>query len=211
MDPAFPLTWHLKKETAGGGPLSISVSHNVDLARFLIGEIDSVWPKREPSSRSVLPGAGAAPLRKNVSRNGRCHDRRRGLPAAQLPKRALGTSDVTRFAGGAANYNYFEVYGSKGACLESGRLNNSSTWIYRPYECRGSINIMVTRRTIRTPANGGRAVTSSVMRRPLSTRPPTLDRPGQGTTSPRTSTTGPRSSPSRSGRKIRQGRENAQR
>ena len=43
MDENFPLTWHLKAETAGGGPLFDLASHNLDLARFLVGEIESVY------------------------------------------------------------------------------------------------------------------------------------------------------------------------
>jgi len=30
-------------------------------------------------------------------------------------KRAIGSCDVSRFAGGRRNYNYFEIYGSKGS------------------------------------------------------------------------------------------------
>ena len=42
VDPNFPLTWHLRKETAGSGPHADLNSHLVDLARFLVGEISQV-------------------------------------------------------------------------------------------------------------------------------------------------------------------------
>ncbi|MGB3193799.1 MAG: Gfo/Idh/MocA family oxidoreductase [Phycisphaerae bacterium] len=42
VDPDFPLTWHLRKETAGSGAQSGINSHSVDLARYLVGEIKSV-------------------------------------------------------------------------------------------------------------------------------------------------------------------------
>ncbi len=42
IDPQFPLTWRLRKETAGSGALSDLGSHSLDLARFLVGEIAEV-------------------------------------------------------------------------------------------------------------------------------------------------------------------------
>ena len=42
IDPNFPLTWHLQKKFAGAGPHYDLNSHSVDLARYLIGEIDTV-------------------------------------------------------------------------------------------------------------------------------------------------------------------------
>ena len=39
VDPNFPLTWHLQKETAGSGPQGDLNSHSVDLARYLVGDI----------------------------------------------------------------------------------------------------------------------------------------------------------------------------
>ena len=42
VDPDFPLTWHLQKETAGSGPQGDLNSHSVDLARYLVGDIKRV-------------------------------------------------------------------------------------------------------------------------------------------------------------------------
>ena len=42
VDPEFPLTWQLRKETAGSGPHGDLNSHLVDLARFLVGDITQV-------------------------------------------------------------------------------------------------------------------------------------------------------------------------
>ena len=41
-DPNFPLTWHLQKKYAGAGPHYDLNSHSVDLARYLIGEVQAV-------------------------------------------------------------------------------------------------------------------------------------------------------------------------
>lgn len=61
VDPEFPLTWHLQKETAGSGPHGDLNSHSVDLAHYLVGDIRTVscltanFIKERP-----LPGEGAA-------------------------------------------------------------------------------------------------------------------------------------------------------
>ncbi|MGI5830957.1 MAG: Gfo/Idh/MocA family protein [Thermoguttaceae bacterium] len=150
MDPAFPLTWHLKKETAGGGPLFDLGSHNVDLARFLIGEIDSVMAEeRTFIKKRPLPGAGAATFTagKNVSTEmGDVTIDDAAFLLLNFQNGALGTSDVTRFAGGRRNYNYFEVYGSKGSLVWNLERLNELLYmdLTEPYELQGFKNIMVT-------------------------------------------------------------------
>ncbi len=42
LDPAFPLTWHLRQELAGAGPHWDLNSHCVDIAHFLVVPISSV-------------------------------------------------------------------------------------------------------------------------------------------------------------------------
>ena len=42
VDPEFPLTWQLRKETARAGPQWDLNSHCVDLAHYLIGRIKTV-------------------------------------------------------------------------------------------------------------------------------------------------------------------------
>src|SRR5829696_6956012 len=42
LDPAAPMTWRLRKETGGAGPLADLGSHLVDLAHFLVGPIAEV-------------------------------------------------------------------------------------------------------------------------------------------------------------------------
>src|SRR5690606_15980057 len=61
VDPDFPLTWHLRADTAGYGVHGDLGSHSVDLARYLVGDITAVtgmmttFIKERP-----LPGTGAA-------------------------------------------------------------------------------------------------------------------------------------------------------
>ena len=66
MDENFPVTWQLKKETAGGGALYDLASHNVDLARYLVGEPVAVTAmlktfvkeRPEPGENSAVFSAG---------------------------------------------------------------------------------------------------------------------------------------------------------
>ena len=50
VDPEFPLTWRLRKETAGSGALGDLGAHIVDLAQYLVGEpLAGVSALTEPS------------------------------------------------------------------------------------------------------------------------------------------------------------------
>lgn len=121
MDPNFPLTWHLRKEIAGGGPHFDLNSHSVDLARYLIGEIKSVtamlttFIKERP-----LPGVGAATFSAGTgaaTETGRVTVDDASFMLAEFENGVLGSFEASRFALGRKNYNYFEIYGSKGSLV----------------------------------------------------------------------------------------------
>jgi predicted dehydrogenase len=122
MDPNFPLTWHLKKEFAGGGPLFDLGSHSLDLARFLVGEIESVYmEERTFISERPLPGAGAATFTAGAGASAEkgkvTIDDASFMVLGFEGKNTLGSCDTTRFAGGRRNQNTFEIYGSKGSLV----------------------------------------------------------------------------------------------
>jgi predicted dehydrogenase len=119
MDPAFPLTWHLKKETAGAGPHYDLNSHNMDLARYLVGEFKTVTALTanfiterplpdESTARTFQAGS-------SVGGKGKVTVEDAALVMAEFENGALGSFEATRFATGRKNYNSFELYGSKGA------------------------------------------------------------------------------------------------
>jgi predicted dehydrogenase len=121
MDPGFPLTWHLRKETAGAGPQYDLNSHSVDLARHLVGEIKSVMAMTaqfiherplpdETVARTFQGGAKG-------SEAGPVTVEDAAFMTVEFENGALGAFEATRFAGGRKNYNYFEIYGSKGSLL----------------------------------------------------------------------------------------------
>ena len=120
MDPNFPLTWHLNKEFAGGGPHFDLNSHSVDLARFLVGEIESVSAMmRTFVNERPVPGAGAATFTSGSGNSdsvkGKVTVDDASFMLASFENGALGSFESSRFAGGRKNYNYFEIYGSKGS------------------------------------------------------------------------------------------------
>jgi predicted dehydrogenase len=120
VDPSFPLTWHLQKETAGSGPQGDLNSHSVDLARFLIGEVKSVVgmtasfiPERP------LPSEGARTFQagSKAGGKGKVGVEDAAFMTVEFENGVLGSFEATRFAGGRKNYNTFEIYGSKGSIL----------------------------------------------------------------------------------------------
>lgn len=119
VDPAFPLTWHLRQETAGYGVHGDLGSHSVDLARYLVGDIEAVtgmmttFIKERP-----LPGAGAATFSAGSGESretGPVTVDDASFFVAEFAGGVLGSFETSRFAPGRKNYNLFEIYGSEGS------------------------------------------------------------------------------------------------
>lgn len=118
VDPSFPLTWHLKKESAGAGPQFDLNSHSVDLARYLVGEISSVMAMTAHFIKErPLPEKGAGTFKAGSagSGKGQVTVEDAAFLLAEFQNGALGSFEATRFALGRKNYNCFEIYGSKGS------------------------------------------------------------------------------------------------
>jgi predicted dehydrogenase len=97
--------WRFDKSAAGSGALGDLGAHVVDMARYLVGEIDSVaamtatfWPEREVDDAVES--------------------------AVSFENGAVGTIEATRFANGRKNAFTWEVNGSKGSlAFDLERLN----------------------------------------------------------------------------------------
>jgi predicted dehydrogenase len=150
IDPDFPLTWHLRKETAGWGPHGDLNSHSVDLARYLVGDIKSVsaMSKRFIEERP-LPDEAVAGTFKGGARGtekGKVTVEDALFMVAEFENGALGSFEATRFATGRKNYNYFEIYGSKGAlAFDFERMNELQYFSNEdPDYAQGFRNILAT-------------------------------------------------------------------
>jgi predicted dehydrogenase len=152
VDPDFPLTWHLRKETAGSGPHGDLNSHLVDLAHFLVGDIAQVTAMTAQFiNKRPLPveGSSGAFQAGQVTR-----ERKTGLVTvddaafvlARFENGALGSFEATRFASGRKNFNTFEIYGGKGSItFNLERMNELNFFsVDDPARAQGFRNIMVT-------------------------------------------------------------------
>lgn len=117
VDPAFPLTWRLRKEVAGSGALGDLAAHSVDLARFLVGEITEVTGALETFVKErPLPG--------QPKKKGKVTVDDATAAVVRFANGALGTIEATRMAPGRKNYNRFEINGSLGSlAFDLERLN----------------------------------------------------------------------------------------
>lgn len=151
IDPEFPLTWHLRKETAGAGPLYDLGSHAVDLARFLIGEPTSVMGSLrtfvgERPEPGAVEAAFTSDANKASSKKGKVTVDDAAFFLADFAGGAMGSFDTSRFAQGRKNFNQFEVNGTKGTiCFDLERMNE--LYYYNaddPADRQGFRTILVT-------------------------------------------------------------------
>jgi predicted dehydrogenase len=101
IDPQFERVWRLEKAVAGSGALGDLGAHVIDLARFLVGEINAV----AGLARTFVP-----------ERPGGLVDVDDAVEAVvDFESGALGTIEASRFCQGRKNALSFEINGSKGS------------------------------------------------------------------------------------------------
>lgn len=151
-DPNFPLTWHLQKKFAGAGPHYDLNSHSVDLARYLVGEVKAVSAMMKTFvAERPLPGQGAGTFKSGAagSETGKVTVDDAAFMVAEFENGALGAFESSRFASGRKNYNYFEIYGSKGSlAFDLERMNELQFLdLSDPPDEQGFRTILVTNAT----------------------------------------------------------------
>ncbi len=117
IDPSFPLIWRLKKEVAGSGALGDIGIHSIDLARFLVGEIEEVSSMMETfvKERPVPSEEGGLRGTSNQKEYGQVTVDDAIAFLARFKNGAMGIFEATRFAGGNRNKNKFEINGETGS------------------------------------------------------------------------------------------------
>ena len=143
LDPAAPMTWRLRRETGGAGPLADLGSHLVDLAHFLVGPIAEVIGIAETfiKERPREGADGANPQLDRVTVN----DAAAFL--ARFENGATGTFEASPLVPGRKAKESFEVNGSKGSLVfDLERMNELKVYLEdEQSETSGFRTLLVTK------------------------------------------------------------------
>lgn len=104
----FPLVWRLQKDRAGSGALGDIGAHIIDFAHYLVGNISAVNGMWETFRTE-------RPLVNDPTQKGQVSVDDAALFLARFENGAIGSFEVTRFAGGNKDVYSFEVNGDKGS------------------------------------------------------------------------------------------------
>lgn len=134
-----PLIWRLQKSAAGSGALGDLGAHIIDLARYLVGEINSVsaMTKTFIPERPKLDGSGMGTVDVDDA----------FAAVVEFENGALGTLEATRFAAGRKNGQSIEINAERASIrFNLERLNELEVyWIDdEPKETRGFHNVLVS-------------------------------------------------------------------
>ncbi|MFK4110893.1 Gfo/Idh/MocA family protein [Streptomyces sp. NPDC002176] len=119
VDPEFPLTWRLRKETAGSGALGDLGAHVIDVAQYLAGEkLAGVSALTETFVRQrPLAEGGSGPVTVDDA----------AVFTGRFASGALGSFEATRYATGRKNALRIELNGERGSlAFDLERLNELS-------------------------------------------------------------------------------------
>jgi predicted dehydrogenase len=116
VDPDAPWTWHNSDELAGSGPLGDLGSHSIDLAHYLVGDIDAVSGQLKTFVDERTPVDSDEPRPVTVDDA--------FTAEVAFENGAIGTFEASRFATGHKNDQTIEIHGTKGSIrFELERLN----------------------------------------------------------------------------------------
>ncbi|NHN35032.1 Gfo/Idh/MocA family protein [Paenibacillus agricola] len=119
-DPNSPLSWRFSKEIAGSGALGDIAAHVIDMARYLVGEFDSVnglmrtWIPERPLQQGGLDRLGTVKSAGDVPK-GKVDVDDEVLFMIKFDNEAIGSIESTRNAHGRNNFITFEIHGESGS------------------------------------------------------------------------------------------------
>ncbi|MFJ8591318.1 Gfo/Idh/MocA family protein [Streptomyces sp. NPDC093598] len=130
VDPAFPLTWRLRREQAGSGSLGDLGAHIVDLAQYLVGEplagvsaLTETFVRERPLPTGATSGLSAV----TSAGTGQVTVDDAALFTARFLSGALASFEATRYATGRKNALRIELNGERGSlAFDLERLNELS-------------------------------------------------------------------------------------
>jgi predicted dehydrogenase len=138
VDPNFPYVWRHDKKEGGSGAHGDMNAHTVDLARFLVGEIEMVCAAEEVfiKERRMSDGKSMGTVTADDAL----------FFLARFSDGALGSFMATRFATGRKNFLRLEVFGNEGSLIFNlERLNELQFYSRRDAGTeQGFQNILVT-------------------------------------------------------------------
>ncbi len=121
QNPQRPMSWRLRQADSGGGALVDLGSHVIDMARYLLGEIETV----SAMTRTYIterPASANSEKREHVDVDDAA------WLNLQMKNGANGTLFVTRFATGAVDDMNVSIYGERGALKFSLQDGNVLQW-----------------------------------------------------------------------------------
>jgi predicted dehydrogenase len=116
-DPTIPMSWRLRKETAGSGAHGDLNAHLIDLAQYLVGDITETVGMQETFIKRRPREAGAGKGTEKVTVDDASVFLARFARGKNVAPGAYGTFEVSRLAPGHKNYNRFEINGSEGSVI----------------------------------------------------------------------------------------------
>jgi len=137
VDPSFPYVWRNDVEEAGSGAHGDMNSHIVDLARYLVGEVEAVTGAKEIFVKQRKTSDGQM---LDVTADDAMYF------LARFESGALGAFLSSRFATGRKNFLRIELFGSEGSLVFNLERMNELEFFNRSDEGteQGYRNILVT-------------------------------------------------------------------
>jgi predicted dehydrogenase len=116
IDPGFARVWRLDRAAAGSGALGDLGAHVIDLARFLVGEIESV----SGVTRTFIPSRPGGEVDVDDAFES----------VVEFERGAVGTIEASRFCHGRKNELAFEINGARGSlAFDLERLNELQVYL----------------------------------------------------------------------------------